>query len=624
MNSGRGLSPLWFLALLFLVLPLGAMSAEAQSFAYITARPSFVTVINTSTDNVVATVTVGNDPFGVVITPDGISAYVANSGSGSVSVIDTTSRTVVATIIVGGRPQAIAFTPDGSRAYVTNSAGSPLYVSVIDTSSRAAIATVPVGGSPFGVAITVDGTAAYVVNAGSDLVQVIDTASNIVVNEIPVGGGSPGDPFWIAMTPDGSCTYVTNSLSQNVAVIDTASQSVVATIDVGGSPFGVAFTPDGSRAYVTASAADSSTYVAVIDVPSASVVDLVVPASPGNSFGLGVAVTPDGSRVYATGSCGGCSSVQVIDTASDPVVDIVAPLDNSVGVAITPRLSEGGPRLSVFSKVVVIVLENTEFDEIIDNPDAPFFNQLAGQYGLAVNYFAITHPSFPNYLATTGGDTFGITEDCEDLSVCNRPEPFPSNLADQIEASGRSWVAYMEDMPEPCYIGSSDLYGQKHNPFIYFDTIRLRPERCANIQPYDPAGLLADFTWITPNLCNDMHDCRISTGDAWLRDVVSGILAQPEFQADGSGVLFITFDEGFGQNRVATLVIGPLVKPGYQSNVSQNHYSLLRTIEESWGLPLLRNAGDPSLNNMGDFFVRSQGEQTQPAGPSARPSRGAR
>ena len=147
-NSGRGLSPLWFLALLFLALAVDPLSAEAQSFAYVTARPSSVTVINTSTDNVVATVTVGNDPFGVAITPDGTSAYVANSGSGSVSVIDTTSRMVVATIILGGRPQAIAFTPDGSRAYVTNSAGSPPYVSVIDTSRRAVIATVPVGGSP--------------------------------------------------------------------------------------------------------------------------------------------------------------------------------------------------------------------------------------------------------------------------------------------------------------------------------------------------------------------------------------------------------------------------------------------------------------------------------------------
>ncbi len=255
-----------------------------------------------------------------------------------------------------------------------------------------------------------------------------------------------------------------------------------------------------------------------------------------------------------------------------------------------------------FSKVVVIILENTEFEEIIGNPDAPFFNELAGRYGLATNYFGITHPSLPNYLATIGGDTFGVTNNCEDLRRCHRPEPFPSNLADQVEASGRTWKAYMESMPQPCALESSYPYAMKHNPFIYFDTIRLRPQRCANIEPYDPASPLADFTWITPNMCNSMHDCPISTGDAWLQNIVPTVLVQPEFQPGGSGVLFITFDEGFIQNRVATLVIGPLVKQGYQSIVSQNHYSLLRTIEESWGLQLLGHAGDPDLNNMADFF----------------------
>src|SRR5712692_2844967 len=95
-------------------------------------------------------------------------------------------------------------------------------------------------------------------------------------------------------------------------------------------------------------------------------------------------------------------------------------------------------RPPAFSKVVVIIFENTEFDEIIGNPDAPFFNQLASQYGLATNYFGITHPSLPNYLATIGGDTFGVRDNCEDLRRCNRREPFPSNLADQVEASGRT------------------------------------------------------------------------------------------------------------------------------------------------------------------------------------------
>ncbi len=137
-----------------------------------------------------------------------------------------------------------------------------------------------------------------------------------------------------------------------------------------------------------------------------------------------------------------------------------------------------------FSKIVVIMLENTEYDEIIGNPSAPFFNDLASQYGLADNYFGITHPSLPNYIATVAGDTMGINDNCEDLSICHIPDDFPSNVVDQVEESGRSWIAYMEALPEPCAQESSYPYAQKHNPFIYFDTIRLQPERCVNIAPH--------------------------------------------------------------------------------------------------------------------------------------------
>ncbi len=101
-------------------------------------------------------------------------------------------------------------------------------------------------------------------------------------------------------------------------------------------------------------------------------------------------------------------------------------------------------------------------------------------------------------------------------------------------------------------------------------------------------------------MCHDIHDCSIGVGDAWLQAVVPVILAQPEFQPGGAGVLFITFDEGFGANRVATVVVGPQVKPGYHSSVPQGHYSLLRTIEETWGLDLLRNAANAA--SMMDFF----------------------
>lgn len=606
MGSNLGGPLRYSFGLLFVALAPASLFAQTPSFAYVTSSPNSVAVVNTSTNTVVATVTVGNEPFGVAISPDGTSAYVANSSSGSVSVIDTKSRTVVATVTVGGQPQAVAFSPDGSRAYVTCSADPASFLAVLDTASRAVLATVPLGGDPRGVVVTPDGAAAYVVNSGFGRVQVIDTASNMVANEIPLGSGNPGDAFWIAMAPDGATAYVSNSLSQNVAVVDTPSQSVVATIEVGGSPYGVAIAPDGSRAYVTVAAADGSTFISVIDTAGYAVVDTVFPGSMDNAFGVGMAITPDGSRAYATGTCGGCNSVQAFDTASDAVVASMAPVDRSWGVAIGPCCQDGETRPPLFSKIVVIIFENKDFDEIIGNPDAPYFNQLASQHGLATNYYGVTHPSLGNYLAAIAGDTFGLPYDCEDFSYCNLSGSFPSNLADQVEASGRTWKAYMESMPGSCADTSSYPYAVKHNPFIYFDDIRLSSQRCANIQPYDPASPLADFTWITPDLCNDMHDCSVSTGDAWLQNVTPRILAQPEFQPGGSGVLFVIFDEGERSNQVVALVVGPLVKPGYQSTVFQDHYSLLRTIEQSWGLPLLGHAGDPETTNMADFFQRPQ------------------
>jgi YVTN family beta-propeller protein len=156
-----------------------------------------VSVIDTATNTVVATVPVGSFPFGVAITPDGTHAYVTNQDSHTVSVIDTATNTVVATVPVGteSAPREVAITPDGTHAYVTNIFANT--VSVIATATNTVVATVPVGSAPDGVAIMPDGTHAYVANFGSKTVSVIDTATNTVVATVPVGS----EPFGVAITP---------------------------------------------------------------------------------------------------------------------------------------------------------------------------------------------------------------------------------------------------------------------------------------------------------------------------------------------------------------------------------------------------------------------------------------
>ena len=279
--------------------------------------------------------------------------------------------------------------------------------------------------------------------------------------------------------------------------------------------------------------------------------------------------------------------------------------------ALAPVVASALPQ---FKHIFIIVMENKEYTQVIGNPKAPYLNRLASQYGLATNYYGIRHPSLPNYLALTGGSTFGITSDCVDC-VVDQP-----NIVDQLEGSGRSWKAYIESMPQPCFLGNDgQLYRQKHNPFIYYKNVRSNPARCGKIVPFEElatdlsSNSLPEYVWISPNMCSDGHDCTTQQGDDWLGEWVPKILASPAWKDDG--VLFITYDEGDSHlqpsescckeghgGHVATLVISPLSKPGYQSKVPYDHYSLLRTVEEAWDLPTLGGASCDCAPPMSDFF----------------------
>jgi phospholipase C len=279
----------------------------------------------------------------------------------------------------------------------------------------------------------------------------------------------------------------------------------------------------------------------------------------------------------------------------------IAPVAPPVAPAPMPSLSH----------IFVIVLENKSYDQALNGTDAPYLSTLAHQYGLATNYTGITHPSLPNYIALTGGSTFGITSDCTDCFVN------AANLVDQLEDAGKTWKAYMESMPRPCFVGNDgDLYRQRHNPFIYYDDIRTNPKRCNQIVPFTQfaqdlqANALPNFVWITPNMCDDAHDCALDASDTWLKTWVPQILASSAWK--DRGALFITFDEGdhaltagttFGGGRIATVVLSPLGKAAYQSPLAYSHYALLRTIEDAWHLQPLNEA--THTPPMSDFFTPS-------------------
>ena len=279
----------------------------------------------------------------------------------------------------------------------------------------------------------------------------------------------------------------------------------------------------------------------------------------------------------------------------------------SVQAATQPRRAlAAGP-----SHLIVVVEENHSIGQIIGSAQAPFLNRLATQGVLLTSYFAITHPSLPNYLAMISGDTQGITSDC---GGCNLDAP---NLADQLQSAGISWKAYMEDLPSPCSDAHRNgAYAKKHDPFMYFASVRDHPDRCAKVVPFDQfgadlqAGTLPRFVFVTPNQDHDMHGeggddaALIGTADRWLERLYGKLVSSPAWREDTR--LVVTWDEGAGADgrtgccgglatggHVATIIVGPHLKPS-RDHATYTHYSLLRSIEARFGLPYLDHANDPS------------------------------
>lgn len=264
-----------------------------------------------------------------------------------------------------------------------------------------------------------------------------------------------------------------------------------------------------------------------------------------------------------------------------------------------------GTGLTAIGHVYTIVMENHEQSAILGGSAAPYIAGLARTYARAGVYSAVGHPSQPNYLAMFSGSTQGVTDDA------NHDIAGASTIADQIEASGRTWHVAAQNVPPGCFTGSSasggadgpGTYARKHEPAISFTQIARDPTRCASITDFahfDPE--LGDYWFIAPNLCNDMHDCSIATGDAFLAGFVPRILGSAAFRKDG--VLFLTFDEGStatgGGGDVVMLVIAANGRRGFVSSTPYDHYAYLRTIEDAWSLPCLALAC--SATAMGDFF----------------------
>ena len=244
-------------------------------------------------------------------------------------------------------------------------------------------------------------------------------------------------------------------------------------------------------------------------------------------------------------------------------------------------------------KVLWIVMENKNYGDVIGSSSAPYENALATKCGLAIHYYAITHPSLPNYIAMTSGSTHGISDDAG-------PSSHPLSGA-SIFSQRRRTRSYEEAMPSKCYPRNSGLYSVQHNPEAYYTRVRRKCKHRSNV-PMGAvgsgrfhnalvAGRLPRFGLINPNRCHDTHDCSVATGDDYLKSLISAIVAAPDYQA-GRLVVFLTWDENAGNpgNRVPMIVVSRSVAAGTRSDRRFTHYSLLRTTERLLGVRLLRNA----------------------------------
>jgi hypothetical protein len=261
------------------------------------------------------------------------------------------------------------------------------------------------------------------------------------------------------------------------------------------------------------------------------------------------------------------------------------------------------------SHVVVIVMENKEYGEVIGSRSAPYVTSLARRYANATNFHGIRHPSLPNYLALTGGSTFGVKSNCTD---CNQDA---ESIVDQLESAGVSWKAYMEGMPRACFTGAqSGIYVKKHNPFAYYRRITGDRARCKKVVPASRLGKdlrsdkLPTFAWITPGQCNNTHDCDVRAGDRYLKRLVPSLLRG----LGPRGYLVITYDEGSSNagccgglahgGRIPTVIAGPRVRRGKQLRTAYSLYSALRLFEDSLRLPRLGSAADPSVKSLDGAF----------------------
>jgi hypothetical protein len=369
--------------------------------------------------------------------------------------------------------------------------------------------------------------------------------------------------------------------------------------------------------------------------------------------GGGTATTGTGGSAGAsTGEGAGTSATSSSSVAGSTVSSTSAstssgspcgtcPSGYTCGTANSLPVCRAASGIPMFSHVFLVVMENTSLSTLtaaMTGGAAPHIAAMGAKYASGSDYHGAAHPSLPNYIALTSGGTQGIACDGDadpTLSACSTTKVIcegealfgcscsnhAMNIADQLEAAGKSWKAFGEDMGTSCNITDSGNYAQRHVPFLYYSDIQSNTARCqAHVVDFGTfsAATAAVYNFIAPNLIDDMHNpdptdsTNIPNGDKWLGPQVTAITAASNYQQGGLVVVVWDEDDGSGgilgdtDDPIGIFVLSPYAKSGgYVSSVKANHYSLLATIEDGLGLPRLGMAASPGSGiaaTLADYF----------------------
>jgi hypothetical protein len=464
------------------------------------------------------------------------------------------------------------------------------------------------------------------------------TISNVIPNSGVTSGGTS-----ITVSGSGFQTGATLSLggaaASNVVVVNSGSITASTPSHASGPVNVVVTNPDGQ----TGTLSNGFTYVLPASPP---VVSGITPTSGTSSGGTSISISGSGFTSGASVSLGGSAATNVVVVNGNSITAVTgAHTPGLVDVVVTNADGQSGTLaqafnyltvqtpVPAFNRVFVVVEENQSFGSVVGT-GMPFLTRLANRYGLAMNYFANTHPSIGDYFWLTTGQE--ITNDSNFTGTVTA-----DNIVRQLNLSGKTWRSYAESLPGIGYTGPDQYpYVKRHNPFAYFSDVLSNQTQANNLVPFSQFSIdlannqLPNYSFIIPNQYNNAHDCpagnpsctnadKLTAADAWLKTNIDPLIASQAFLQNG--LLVIVFDESVntdtqnGGGHVAMVVISPKAKQAFQTTNVYQHQNTLRMTAEALGLTTYPGSSS-TAQNMSEFFGTTP--NTAPVPTSLSPTSG--